>query len=414
MREEPASKGNRSGLGLLIVLAAVQFTHILDFMILMPLGPRYLAEMGINPEQFGWLIGAYAFAAAISGLLAATCIDRFDRKKALLFLYGGFTVATIACGFAHDFWSMLIARSLTGMFGGIIGAICLAVVGDVFPENRRGFATGVVMSSFAVTTIVGVPLGLLIANHFGKSAPFVVLGAVSVLLWFMAQRLLPNMISHLDRPRAAASLLRLLVSKRHLWAYALMTSLVFSTFMIIPYIATYLVCNTGFHLDNVMWVYLCGGAATLIGMPRFGRMADRYGKLVVFRVLALLTGVGIFCLTHLQTNNLAVTLAATTLFMVVTSGRMVPAMAMITSTAAPSYRGSFLSVNAAVQQGACGLASVIAGKFLTQQVKDGPLIGFDRVGYMGMALVVVSLILAGRLGSAPIEDTNTENVIARA
>jgi len=415
---EQSSSKIGSGWGILIVLALVQFTHLLDFMILMPLGPQYLREMEIGPDQFSFLVSTYGFAACIGGLIAAARIDRYDRKRALLFFFGGFTIGTFLCGVAPDFWSLLGARAFTGFFGGVIGAMCLAVVGDLFPENRRGFATGIVMSSFSIVTIAGVPIGLLIAENLGKSAPFLLLGAMSVLLFAMAMWLLPPIRVHLEKPRSKVPLFQILRRRNHLWAYSLMIFLVIGTFMIVPFIATYLVFNGGLEQSNVKWIYLAGGLATMFTTPLFGRLSDKFGKLVMFRILATMSAIGILAVTNLTHPSLTMTLVVTTWFMVMASGRMVPAMALVTSSASPQYRGSFLSVNSSMQQAGMALATALAGQLLTQPIKTGPIHGFQTVGFVGLIVTLFSLILAGRIRPAVREESipaiNPEKLAASA
>jgi predicted MFS family arabinose efflux permease len=394
---------------LLFVLAAVQFTHVIDFMIIMPLGPRYARELSISPQQFGFLVSAYAFAAGAAGLLAASVIDRFDRKQALLFLYGGFTLGTLACALATGYTQLLAARAVAGAFGGVLGGLVLAIVGDAFPEERRGLATGVVMSAFSVATIAGVPAGLGLAAHLGTWAPFGFLAGLSSLVLLMAARVLPPLRRHLEGQSGQPRSWQVLLQPAHLRAYALMMVLVLGTFTIAPHLATFLVVNVGWQESQIFWLYLCGGCATLVTMSLFGRLSDILGKLPVFRVMALATMIPVFWLTHLGRTPLIPTLLLTTLFMVCSSGRMVPAMALITSSAASAYRGSFMSINASVQQFAAALASLVAGLLLHQPSREAPLEGYPLVGVLSCATIVVSVLIAGHVRPAreqvPVAET---------
>ncbi len=399
---------------LLLVLAAVQFTHLVDFIILMPLGPQFRRVLGITPQQFGLVVSAYGFSASLCGLLAAHFVDRFDRKRALLTLYAGFSAGTLLCAVASDYWLLLAARAVAGGFGGVATATLLAVVGDAFPYERRGTAMGVVMSGFSVAMIAGVPAGLYLANALGWRAPFAVLGGLSVLVLVAACFTLPPLRGHLDHPAPEpGGLLRILLEPNHLRAYALMAALVLGVFMLVPYLAIYLVANVGRTEGELPYVYLCGGLATLGTVTVFGRLADRYGKLRVFRLAALATVVPILLLTNLPPVSLAVALALTTLFMVTTSGRMVPAQALITAAAAPRYRGSFMSVTSSVQQMAAALASVVGGLILGAAPGAGegigpinagealkPLTGFGWVGLLSAGFTVLSVLLAGAVRPA--------------
>jgi predicted MFS family arabinose efflux permease len=401
--EEKESKPGRSaGTGwlVLLVLAAVHFSHFLDFAIMMPLGPRYQRELGINPARFGLLVSAYAFAACLSGLLAAAFLDRFDRKRALLVLYTGFIAGTLLCGVASTYGLLLAGRCLAGACGGVLGAVIFAIVGDVFPEERRGLATGVVMSAFAVATIAGVPLGLTLAQDRGTGIPFLALAGFSAGVLLLAALLLPPLRRHLNGPRRSVSVWGVLVQPAHRSAHALMLFLVLGMFTLVAHLPTFLLANVGWRESDLRWMYLCGGSVMLVTNPLFGRLADRFGKLLVFRVLALFTLVPIVLLTNLGPTPLATALVITTLLFVSSSGRMVPAVALLTSSARPSSRGSFLSVNASVQQMALGLAALLAGVLLHQAGPGQPLEGYPRVGLLACAATLLGVWLAGAVRPA--------------
>jgi predicted MFS family arabinose efflux permease len=416
---------------LLLVLAAVQFTHIVDFMIIMPLGPVFRHEMGLSPLQFGAVVSAYTISAGVAGLLAARFLDRFDRKTALLGLYAGFTAGTFLCAIAPDFPLLLAARTVTGAFGGVVAALVLAIVGDAFPDARRGTAMGVVMTAFSVASIAGVPLGLQLAEINGWRSTFTVLGGLGAAVLMLGAAVLPPLRGHLGRGRhRPVSTWAVLIHPNHLRAFALTCALVFGSFMLGPYLATFLEANVGVRQTELKYMYLCGGLATLITMTLFGRLADRFGKLRVFRILALVTLVPIMLMTNLPAGlALALVLTVTTVFMVTASGRMVPAMALITASSAPAYRGSFMSLNAAVQQMAAGLATSVAGLLLHENKgaavtstigllasphgqgpllgtcslpleTSGPLVGFALVGVLASVATVLSVLLAGRLRKA--------------
>jgi multidrug resistance protein len=395
---------------LLLVLGAVQFTHIMDFMIVLPLGPTYLREMSITPLQFGFMVSAYAFSAFLSGLVAAWFLDRFDRKRILLFLYAGFTIGTVLCAVAPDYLTLVAARAVTGAFGGIAGANVLAIVGDAFAEERRGRAMGVVMSAFSCASIVGVPAGLWLAEYLGWRMPFAVLGAASAAVLVLAAVVLPPLRGHLahGRPQAADTL-AVLCHPAHVRAYVLMLVLVVSTSMIFPYLATYLVYNVGRADAEVPWVYVSGGLASLVTLNLIGKLADQFGKLSVFRVLAVFCILPAVVVTNLPPVSLAAALAVSTVFMVASSGRMVPAMSLITSCVVPRYRGSFLSLNASVQQFGFGVAAVLGGAILGQTDKNAPLTGFPTVGLLAVVAMLASVYLAGTLRPA---DEGPEAAIA--
>lgn len=402
-----SSRLTRAEWGLLLVLAAVQFTHIVDFVILMPLGPELQGALQITAKQFGWMVASYALGASLTGLLAARLLDRFDRKRAVLVLYAGFTLGTLLCAAAPGFVTLVLARAVAGGFAGVLAAGVLAIIGDAFPDARRGRAMGIIMSAFSVASIVGVPAGLILANGVGWRAPFVVLGVLSTAVWVLAWRALPELRGHMVRHADEASgLWAVLVQPAHVRAYTLMATLVLGSFTIIPYLSIYLVNNVGRDKTELAYVWLCGGIATLLTMWIFGWLSDRFGKLLVFRVMAVVTLVPTWLLTHLPPVSLAWTLAATTLFMVTSSGRMVPAVAMITGSSLRRYRGSFLSVNASIQQFAAAVAPLLGGAMLGDTETGTPLTGFSTVGIFAVTAMLATLFLAGRL-HAPVDEPET-------
>lgn len=392
---------------LLATLAAVQFTHIVDFMIVMPLEKQYCEGMHITAEQFSYMVSAYGFSAGLAGLIAARFLDRLDRKSVLLGLYAGFTCGTFLCALAPEFVSLLVARGVTGAFGGVAASVVLAIVGDVFPDIRRGTATGVVMSAFSIASVVGLPAGLYLVHLFGYRAPFAILGGLSAVVLICARLLLPPMRDHLGTGHRmhAGELWAVITHPRHVRAYLFNVSMIFSSFLVGPHIATMMQLNLHRSDTEIPLVYLCGGTVTLFTMTACGRLADRVGKLPVFRLLALLTIVPIVAVTNLPPVSLPVILGVTTLFMVLTSGRMVPATAMMTASALPQQRGAFMSVNSSVQQMAIGLSSLVAGWFL--KIENNQLIGYSLVGLVGVCGTLVSVILSGFLIPASEEALTT-------
>lgn len=393
---------------LLLVLATVQFTHIMDFIIIMPLEPQFEQTLGLSTNQFGLIVSVYGYSAGLAGLAAALFLDRFDRKRSLLVLYAGFTAGTLLCAVAPSYGWLLVGRTVAGAFGGVAAANVLAMVGDAFADVRRGTAMGVVMSAFSVASVAGVPAGLYLAEWSDAKwrAPFAGLGLVALGVFPLAAVVLPPFRGHLARGQVQqsdvkavlANLWAVLVHPSHLRAYTLSTVLVFSSFTIGPFLAAYLVKNVGRPTDQLPYIYLFGGAATLLTTTPIGRISDRFGKLRVFRYLALLTIVSVLLGTNLQPGtSLLVTLAVTTLMWVAMSGRMVPAMAMITGSASYRHRGSFLSVNSCVQQLAMGLATWTATSLLNDAGPGQPMEGFATVGLVAGAAGLVSIVLAGCL-----------------
>jgi predicted MFS family arabinose efflux permease len=353
---------------LLAVLAAIQFTAVVDFMIVMPLGPRYIETFHITTEQFGVIIASYAVAAGISGLAAAFFIDRFDRKKALLTLYSGFTLGTLFCAIAPTYLGLVAARAMAGAFGGITMGMIMAVVGDVIPEARRGKAMGIVMSSFSVASIFGVPIGLYLAESMDNwHIPFFALAGLCALVLPFIHVAMPPLRGHIDRiarQPPAKMITAILSEPKNLRALGFMAMLMCAGFTIFPYLATYLVHNVGLTRSQLPLIYICGGICTLVSMNVIGRWADRAGKKRVFTIMMVASMVPVLIVTNLPHVALSLALVVSTVFMVCSSGRTVPAMALLTASVEPHHRGGFMSINSSVQQISMGLAAWLSGKII--------------------------------------------------
>jgi predicted MFS family arabinose efflux permease len=389
---------------LLLTLAAIQVIHVLDFMMLMPLGPQLMRVLSVSPAQFSLLVSAYSISAAVSGLLCALYIDRFDRKHALVGLYAGFTLATLLCALAPTFPLLLAARAVAGAFGGVVGATVYSIVGDAIPDYRRGAATGVVASAFSLAAVAGVPVGLLLANQFSWRAPFALLAIVSLLILLPAWRCVPELRAHVEARRSGRGPLRhmasLLSDAEHLRGLALMTTLMMAGFFVIPFISPYIVANAGVREQNLPWIYFFGGLATVFTSRLTGRLADRYGKRQVFMIASLLSLIPTLALTNLPRVPLAAVICVTTLFMVLGNGRWVCALALVTGRVRPAVRGSFLNVSFAVQQIATALATLVAGRIIGQTA-GGALTNYSLVGLIAVAAALSAVGLAWRWKPAP-------------
>lgn len=395
---ESPNPGEKLLLGL---LAAVNFTHIMDFMIMMPLGPKLERSFGITTTQFGMLVSAYSFSAGAMGFLAGFFIDRFDRKRALLALYAGFLVGTFACAIAPNFHAMIVARIIAGGFGGVAGSVILAIVGDVIPESRRGRAMGVIMLAFSMATILGLPIGLKLADAFGWHAPFffLVIAGLGVLLTGI--RVLPSVPPHRhDDAHGILARMAVVVSHAdHLRAFALMMTLTAAGGLIYPLMSLYNVHNAGYPEDALFLLYLIGGTATFFTSPLFGKLSDLHGKARLGIILAVASAIPTLIATHLPVVPMLVTMTVSATFMVLASGRFVPLMALITGSVEPKYRGAFMSVNSSIQQISAGIATIVASYIVTENA-DKSLSGFGLVGVLSVALLACCIPLTLRLDRA--------------
>jgi DHA1 family inner membrane transport protein len=389
---------------LIFILAIIQFTHIVDFMIMMPLGKQFMAFYDISPQQFSWLVSAYAFAAFLAGFVSALFIDRFDRKEALLLLYVGFTLGTLACAAAPSFGILLAARALTGAFGGTLGALVLAIVGDVVPFERRGAAMGQIMTAFSAASIAGVPAGIYLASHFGLSAPFLTVGSLSAVGLLIAWYVIPPLRDHLQQDangqssHASPGQVVRTIGKDGNQRNALLFTLVLMLghFTIIPFIAPYMQLNIGMSDGQVGLLYAIGGTVTVVCLPLFGKLADRYGHALIFTLASVAALASIFTITNLPPVGLVLALIASSSFFLVASGRSVPATTMITSVVKPENRGSFMSIRQSVNEAGLALSSFIAGMIIVEQ-PDGSLGDYHLVGYFAIGMSVLAIFLAQRL-----------------
>lgn len=390
---------------LIFILAVIQFTHIIDFMIMMPLGKQFMELYDITPQQFSMLVSSYAFSAFVAGLIGALYIDRFDRRHALLVLYIGFTAGTFVCAMAPSYEVFLAARAFTGAFGGTLGALILAVVGDVVPFDRRGAAIGKVMIAFSVAAIVGVPAGIYLAGNYGVSMPFFTVGFLSLLILVVAFFTVPSLKSHLvevdgqQMNASPAEVIRSVSSDpNQWWALLFSMTLILGHFSIIPFIAPYLQLNIGFSENEVALLYAIGGATTVVCMPLFGRLADRFGHATIFTIASVGALFSIYAITNLPQVVLPVALLIAVSFFIVASGRNIPATTLVTSVVRPEKRGSFMSIRQSVNEAGLALSSFVAGLLVVER-PDGSLGQYHLVGYFAIGMSILAVFLARRLRS---------------
>lgn len=384
---------------LLLTLAALNFTNIMDFMIMMPLGPQLMRIFDISPKQFGIIVSSYTISAGISGFCSAFLIDKFDRKTALSFLYTGFIIGTFMCGLAPNYEMLLFARIFTGIFGGVMGAVVLSIVGDVIPVERRGQAMGTLMAAFSVASVFGVPFGLFIATHseLGWHAPFLFLAICGLPVAYFIYKYVPSINKQIEagKDNNPWQIIKNVTStKNQLWAMLLMIMIMMGHFAIIPFLSPYMVSNLGFQESQLPLIYMIGGAFTIFSSPLIGKAADKYGKLNVFIVFIILCAIPVLTITNMPKVPIYYVLGVTSLFFVFSGGRMIPAQAMVTSSVNPMYRGSFMSITSALQQLSAGFASYIAGVLVHKDTLTGQLEGYHYVGLFSVTLTLLSIFIA--------------------
>lgn len=384
---------------LLRSLSGIQFSNILDVMIIMPLAPMLMRTFHLTAVQFGLLVSAYTFMAAVTSIIAAMVIDRFDRRRVMLSFFAAFIVATALCAVAPSYHLLLLARGLAGMFGGVLGSLVHVYIADCIPYERRGQATGKVTAAFSVAVVLGVPVSLLLVNHTGLGwrAPFILVALVGMVIWWMAHKAIPSIPTRITDQRLSQTLVpikRVLAQHNHWRAFAFMFLLMLGGFTVIPYITLYSTLNLHFPETLLPLLYLSGGLFTFFTSQWFGRLADLHGKARVFRVIAVLAMLPILAMTNVTDIPWWGVLCITTPFFVFVSGRFVPGMAIISSAGVPHLRGTFMSVNSAVQSIGSSIATLIAGFIITIN-PQGLLEHYNIVGYVACSAILATLWLVG-------------------
>ena len=382
-----------------IILAAIQIAHILDFVMIMPLGPRFMRVFHIGPTEFSSLVSAYTFSAGIVGFFGALYADHFDRKKFLIFNFVGFIVGTFMCAVSTNFASLLTARIVAGAFGGVLNACVLAMVADLIPFERRGTAMGVVMSAFSIASVLGVPTGLYIAQIFDWHAAFYFICLIGLIFLILSVIILPSIHVRKDPLSLRENLKNfkvILVQKDYLQSFLLTSTLGFGIFMIVPFISPYMVGNVGLTEAQLPFIYLAGGTCTIITARFIGKACDRIGSFKVFRVVTLVSIIPVLILTNLPPVPLFAALCCTSFFMMTGSGRFIPAMTIVSAVVKPKERGTFMSLENSARQLSSGLASQIAGLIIGAGTA-GALTNYNIVGYVGITMTLIAIFVAFKI-----------------
>lgn len=378
------------------LLAFLQFTVILDFMIMAPLGALMMPALKMDPSQFGIVVSAYAFSAGAAGLLASGFSDRYDRKKILLFFYTGFVLGTLFCALAPSFHYMVAARIVTGLFGGVIGSVVLAIAADLFALSQRGRVMGVIQTAFAASQILGIPVGLYLSNHWGWHAPFFMIVVVSVLVGGVIIAYLKPIDEHLKNRRADHSALNHMFTtvnnKKYLYAFATTGLMSIGGFMLMPFSTDFTVNNLKLTMNDLPIIYLVTGIATIFVGPLVGKMSDSFGKLRTFIFGAVLSIIMVVYYTNMGPSSLISVIIVNTVMFIGIFSRMIPSQAIMSALPEPSHRGSFMAINSSLQQISGGVAAVVAG-FIVVKRPDGVLEHFDTLGYVLVGTVTITMFM---------------------
>ena len=389
------------------ILAFLQFSIVLDFMLLAPLGAIVIPALKITPAQFGLVVSAYAFSAGASGILAAGFADRFDRKKLLLFFYCGFLAGTLLCGLAPGYHWLLLARMITGMFAGVVGSAAMAIITDLFPMQMRGRVMGVIQTAFGASSVLGIPLALLLSNRWGWNTPFFMIVGVCTVVGAVIQLRLRPVDAHLKHGTDRSPLQHLIqtvTTRPYLLGFAATGLLSVGGFMLMPFMSVFMVHNLGLPIGDLSLIYLITGAFSIVSGPLIGRASDAFGKFRVFSFGCAMTILMVLIYTHLHAIALWVLIVVMVLLQIGIFSRMISASALMSALPKPADRGSYMSISSSLQQMSGGIASVIAGLIVVQE-PSGTLLHFDILGYVLVCTTLLTLTLmyfvSRRVGGRP-------------
>jgi len=377
------------------VLAFMQFTIILDFMIISPLGAMMMPTLNITPHQFGWAVSSYAFSAGVSGFLAAGFADRFDRKRLLLFFYCGFMLGTLLCALATTYPLLLLARIVTGLFGGVIGSVTLAIATDLFPLAMRGRVMGIMSTAFAASQVLGLPAGLFFANRWDWHAPFFAILVIALPAGLIILMRMKPVTDHLALKQERSPLMHLIhtvAEPRFSLAFILVTLMPTGGYMLMPFGTAFIVNNVGLSFAVLPTIYLITGICAVFVGPLVGKASDRFGKFRTFCFGTALSVVMVTIWTNIGHLPLAWVIVINVILFAGIFSRMIPSQALVSAIPGPTQRGAFNAVSSSLQQLAGGISSGVAGLIIVQR-PDGHLEHFDWIGYIVVSVALVSVVL---------------------
>jgi MFS transporter, DHA1 family, inner membrane transport protein len=382
---------------ILYLLACVQFTNIMDFMIMMPMGPILMESFNISAREYSFLVSAYSLSAGISGFISAFFVDKFDRKNVLTIAYVGLLVGTFACAIAPTYTMLMAARILAGIFGGVLGSQVLSIVGDTVSYEHRAEGMAIIMAAFSSASVLGVPLGMYLAATISWHVPFIFVVGVGFVNLLLIYRYLPSLRGHIQlsetKPSPFAVLTNIAKDNNQLRALALSVIIIFAHFCTIPSLSPYLTINVGMSKDNISLIYLVGGAITIFSSRIVGKIADQRGKYLIFATCGILFLIPVFMMTHLhQGASLWIILTITSMFFLFANGRTITMQAIVSGVVNNEQRGGFTSINSSMIQLGSGAASFVGG-LIVQKGTDGQLLHYDWVGYLSMSIMIVGIIL---------------------
>jgi predicted MFS family arabinose efflux permease len=378
----------------MFLLAITQFTVVLDFMVMSPLGDVLMKSLSINPTEFGVAVSSYAFSAGLSGLLAAGFADKFDRKRLLVFFYSGFIIGTFFCGLAETYETLVAARIFTGIFGGVMGSVSMAIVTDLFELNQRGRVMGIVQMGFAASQVLGIPVGLYFANLWGWHAPFmmiVVLAIIIILVLILKLNPVNEHLSLKNERNVLAHFRHVLLLKNYRIAFLSTALLSIGGYLMMPFGSAFAVNNLGVSQEQLPVIFMFTGMSSLVVMPLVGKLSDKYNKFKLFTIGSICAIVFVLIYTNLGPTPLYLIIPLNIFLFMGIMSRMIPATTLTSAIPNMQDRGAFMSINSSLQQIAGGLATLMAGFIIVQKDKFSPLENYPILGFIGVLVMIASI-----------------------
>ena len=392
----------------ILILALTQFSVVLDFMVMSPLGDLLIKDLRITPAQFGVVVSSYALSAGVSGFLTASFADKFDRKKLLLFFYGGFIIGTMLCGLSNSYWLLVFARIFTGVFGGVISSISLAIVADLFDLNHRGRVMSFLQMGFGMSQILGIPISLYLAKVWQWQAPFYLIVIIASIIFFVALFVLKPVNAHLklQRENAFKHLWQTIANKEYRIGFIATAFMSLGGYLMMPWGSTYSVNNIGISQSDLPLMFMIVGLATFAIMPVVGVLSDKLNKFTIFTSASVLMVITVLVYTQLPKVSLVTLIVVNKFMMMGIMARMIPSQALAASIPAMKDRGAFMSINSSLQQMSGGVAALIGGWIVKQKTQSSPLENFDYLGYLVVAVILINILLTYRVYNFVSKRTN--------
>jgi predicted MFS family arabinose efflux permease len=383
----------------IVILALTQFSVVLDFMVMSPLGDLIMKNMKITPNEFGLVVSCYAFSAGISGFFTASIADKFDRKKLLLIFYAGFILGTLLCGLATSYWLLVSARIVTGIFGGVISSISLAIVADIFEINQRGRVMGFLQMGFGMSQILGIPISLFLATTWNWQAPFYLIVGLATIIFIIGFFVLKPVVGHLElqRDNPIKHMWQTISNRDYRIGFLATAFMSLGGYLMMPWGSSFSVNNVGISQKDLPLMFMIIGISTFTVMPIIGKLSDKFNKYSIFVGSSILMVISVVIYTHLGQVSFAVLVIVNMVMMAGIMARMIPSQALTTAVPALKDRGAFMSINSSLQQMAGGIAALVGGAIVQQKDENSPLERFDLLGYVVIAAILINIFLTYRV-----------------